>query len=172
MNGKRAPASTTSWLKAEGPVSDSAAEGPRERAVTQEIEVTGPPDQRAGQPCLLVIASQPAYADTLIARLGVGQRQIEVAHAGIEGLRLIDLIRPDIVMCDLELRGMPNAHAIARTLRSDPGFDDLYLVGLTGRELAICEEDGIRAGFDEIVPKSGDVAAIEEIIRKLCYEVG
>jgi CheY-like chemotaxis protein len=172
MNGKRAPASTTSWLEAEGPESDSAAGGPRERAVTQEIEVTGPHDRRAGQPCLLVIASHPGYADTLRERLGVGKRQIEMAHAGIEGLRLVDLIRPDIVLCDLELRGMPSAHAIARTLRSDPAFDDLYLIGLTGRELTICEEDGIRAGFDEIVPKADEVAAIEQIIRKLCYEMG
>jgi hypothetical protein len=66
----------------------------------------------------------------------------------------------------MELRGIPSAYAIARTIRSDPGFKHVHLVGLTGHELGASEEYAVRAGFDEIVQKSGDIGPIEEVIRR------
>jgi CheY-like chemotaxis protein len=171
MSGKRIPASTGTWqdTRAQAPGSASSRESrprPVTREVTREIDVSGTSLPQEGQPCLLIIASYSPYADALWELLRVGERQVEMAADGLQGLRLADLIRPDILLCDLELRGIPSAYAIARTLRSDPGFQHVHLVGLTGHELGASEEYAIRAGFDEIVQKSGDIAPIEEVIRR------
>jgi CheY-like chemotaxis protein len=173
MSGKRGPASTGTWrdTRAQAPGSPGRREL-EARPVTQEIEVSGtgllPYD---GQPCVLIVASYSPYADALWELLRVGERQVEMASDGLQGLRLADLVRPDILLCDLELRGIPSAYAIARTIRSDPGFQHVHLVGLTERDLGPSQEYAIRAGFDEIVQKSDDMSPIEDLIRRRCLQV-
>jgi CheY-like chemotaxis protein len=144
----------------------SPAIGTRDRPRTREIDVPAIGLEWPREPRVLVVASYPAYADGLTQLLRTEDRQVEVASSGIEALQLAGRSQPDIVLCDLELRGAPTAHGLARALRADPCFHDVYLVGLTVKALAGCEAEALRSGFDEVLQKSGDIEPIEELIRK------
>lgn len=163
MTGKRAPQPPASARPNDPHEATSTPADGGKRSVTVEVVIASGL-ARQPTPCVLVIASYRGYADGLRALLRVDSRQIEMAHDGVDGLRVAGLIKPDIVLCDLELRGIPSAFGIARALRSDPSLEHVYLVGLTGNDPASCEEYALRSGFDEIVRKSGDISPIEAII--------
>jgi CheY-like chemotaxis protein len=139
------------------------------RRITSEFE-TVPADPRLDcQPCLLIIASKSVNAEALRELLQLDHRRIEVATDGAEALRLADLIRPDMVLCDLQLKGAPSAYAVAQALRSDPLFEHIYLVGLTSVAGPAPEEFAIRSGFDQVMPLSGDIRELEGLIQRLWF---
>ena len=141
----------------------------RSRRITAEFVAVEADPQRGFQPCLLIIASRSVNAEALRELLQVDERRIEVATDGAQALRLIDLIQPDLVLCDLQLKGAPGAYGLAQALRSDPSFEHIYLVGLTSTAGAAHDEVALGAGFDHVMPLSGDVRQLEELIDRLWF---
>jgi two-component system phosphate regulon response regulator PhoB len=139
------------------------------RRISQEFTAF-PRDSRLGpQLCVLVVASSSTDAEALQELLQVDQRRIEIATDGAHGLRMADAIRPDMVLCDLQLKGAPSAYGVAQALRSDPAFEHIYLVGLTSLRVAAHEEFALRSGFDRVMPLSGDIDDIELLIHELWF---
>jgi CheY-like chemotaxis protein len=137
----------------------------RSEPVTQEIELPPRPADRS-QPCVLVVSSQLSYASAVCELLRVDGRRVDPAGTGLEALRLLAMIDPDIVLCDLEMRGIPSSYGVARAVRSHPGLEHVRLIGLTARDPAACQEQAMRAGFDDVVRKTGDIAPIEAVIAR------
>jgi CheY-like chemotaxis protein len=136
-----------------------------ERIVTREVEVGGP--SPAGAPlCVLVISSRSSDVTALRQLLSRDQREIEFASHGLEAMRLTDLLKPDLVLCDLQLPGTPSAYAVAQALRSDPSLGHVYLVGLTRVAGTAVEQGALRAGFDRVLSFAEDALQIEAIIQE------
>jgi CheY-like chemotaxis protein len=142
----------------------------KDTRITTEFEVAASDPQPGFQPVVMIVAAKSVNAHALRELLTVEHRQIEVASAGIEALRLADLIRPDLVLCDLQLPGAPSAYALAQALRSDPALDHAYLVGLTSIAVPAYEEYALRAGFDQVMHQPCDVAVIERLIQALWFD--
>lgn len=72
---------------------------------------------------VLVVDDHPSTAHGLAALLD-RQSDLEVlgvAGAVEEALRIVGELRPDVVVCDIELNGAPGGFEIARRLQGEPG---------------------------------------------------
>jgi DNA-binding response OmpR family regulator len=92
---------------------------------------------------LLIIEDDPAVRALLVTTLERGGFQVTTAVSGEEGLRLIEELRPQLVILDLTLPGM-NGLDLCRTIRRDPWMANLPVLMLTGRS----EDDDMVAGFE------------------------
>jgi CheY-like chemotaxis protein len=142
-------------------------EGPAERTVTSEFEAVATSAERGGKLCLLIVASKLVNAEALRELLSGDQRRVEIAISGPEALRLADRIQPNMILCDLQLPGTPSAYAFAQSLRSDPLFEPVYLIGLASNAIPAHTEFAMRSGFDQVLPLAGDTRLIEELIDRL-----
>jgi CheY-like chemotaxis protein len=114
-----------------------------------------------------VIDAYRALADGLHELLRHDGWRVARAYDGIEGLRLAASLRPDVVFCDLQLGGPPDAHEVARALRASLSEKPIHLVGLTTAHLRDCPQDRSATGFDEILQKPVHFKQIEAILASL-----
>jgi len=118
------------------------------------------PPARSSQPLrILVVEDNRDAADSLRMLLEVLGYEVEVAYTGTDGVRLAEVIRPHVVLCDIGLPGM-DGFAVASALRGNPKMADARLIALTGYGQ---EEDRKRtraAGFDEHLTKPADPVAL------------
>jgi len=163
------------WARSPGepvegePLPNIWREQSRARRITREIEV---PEATAllgaSASVILTIDAYRPLANALHDLLGARGWQVEKAYDGREALRLIELLRPDVVVCDLELRQRPSAFDLASVLRAHPRYEDIFLVATTSREIAECQEQTLAMGFDAILQKPVDVETIEALIAERC----
>ena len=113
---------------------------------------------------MLVVDDNIAAAQMLsllVSRLG--GHQVDTVHDGPSAIEKVRSSHPEIVLLDIGLPAM-DGYEVGRTIRSDPRFDDVLIVALTGYGQ---DEDRLRsrdAGFDEHLVKP---AAIEDLERVL-----
>ena len=91
-------------------------------------------------------------AETLCETLELAGHEAEAAFDGPAAIRKAMEFRPDVVLCDIGLPGMPG-HEVARAFRADPSLRTLYLVALSGYALPgdlLCSQE---AGFDRHLAK-------------------
>ena len=136
----------------------------RER-ITREIEVPHAVAGREKGPAILLIDGYQVLTDALHELLRGDGWQVRKAYDGKDGLRLAELLRPDIVFCDLELRGRPDADDVARILRERSEGWPLLLVGLTTMAWG-GPEGAVPTGFDKVLQKPVDIEQIEAIVRQ------
>lgn len=133
------------------------------------VELAAPPSE-ANQPMakdansvglrVLVIEDNVDAAESLCILLQLNGHTTEKAHSGPAGVKAAQAFLPDAVLCDLGLPGL-DGYDVARSLRAEPRFKEVYLVALTGYGQ---EEDQRRtreAGFDLHLVKPVDHAALE-----------
>jgi CheY-like chemotaxis protein len=87
---------------------------------------------------------------------------VEEASSGAQGIDLVRLKRPEIVLIDLGLPGV-DGYAVARALRASPGGEALLLVAITGYGRPSDRRQAQEAGFDAHLTKPvspPDLAAI------------
>jgi DNA-binding response OmpR family regulator len=115
-------------------------------------------------PLVLIIEDNADTADSLAAflRLGCGF-QVATARDGLAGLRMAVADPPDAVVCDLGLprrNGLLVAEELADTLPTRP-----LLIAVTGYADQVPEELARDAGFDHLLAKPADPAALGGLIR-------
>jgi CheY-like chemotaxis protein len=74
--------------------------------------------------------------------------------------------RPHVVFLDIGMPGM-SGYEVAQAVRSDPQFDEVRLVALTGWGGAADRARSREAGFDAHLTKPATVAAIESALARL-----
>jgi two-component system CheB/CheR fusion protein len=87
----------------------------------------------------------------------------ESAGTGIEGLALVERVRPDVAIVDLGLPEMDGLE-LARRLRSDPRHAHIYLIALTGYDQPADRAAVRGAGFDMHMVKPVD---LDELVARL-----
>lgn len=115
--------------------------------------------QTAGGRRILLIEDDPHVAETLAELLALEGFRMTVAHdaeAGLAGAAAL----PELVLCDLTLRGRLDGHSFARACRADPVLRGLRLVAVSGYCSAQDRREAIAAGFDDLIAKPVDVARV------------
>lgn len=138
------------------PVAPSSSSGERARA---EAPAPGTGSARR----ILVVDDNQDAASSLAAMLRVMGHEVQVAHDGLEALRVGAAFQPDLMLLDI---GMPklDGHEVCRRLREEPWGRQVIVAALTG----FGQEDDRRrsreAGFDFHLVKPLDPAALEGLL--------
>lgn len=115
---------------------------------------------------ILVVDDNQDSAASLTLLLELSGHQTEMAHDGLEALRVFESFQPDVVLLDIGLPKL-NGYEVARKIRSLPGGDRISLVALTGWG----QEDDLRktreAGFDKHLVKPANYAVLTAYLETL-----
>ena len=111
---------------------------------------------------VLIIEDNRDAADSLRDVLECCEYEVEVAYDGFEGLTKARENKFEVILCDIGLPGMDGL-AVARALRADHAFKDVYLVALSGYALPEDVERTFAAGFDQHLAKPPNLCELEQI---------
>ena len=112
---------------------------------------------------ILIVDDNEDGASSLSMLLKFGGHETFIAHDGREALRLVNELRPDVVLLDIGLPGM-SGYEVCRAIREVPWGRDIVLVAVTGWGQ---EDDRVRsreAGFDAHIVKPVDPDVLAKII--------
>jgi CheY-like chemotaxis protein len=93
----------------------------------------------------------------------LGDHEVETAFDGPSALVSIEAKRPEIVLLDIGLPGM-DGYEVARTLRADRRFDDVFLVAVTGYGQEDDRQRAKAAGFDRHLVKPVETSKLRELL--------
>jgi PAS domain S-box-containing protein len=114
---------------------------------------------------ILVVEDNTDVAEVLATLLEKNGHEVIVTSTARAGLDVVHRGRADIVVCDIGLPGM-SGYEFARALRDD-GFEEIPLVALTGYGENDARHRSAQAGFDTHLTKPIDIAALEDVLRRL-----
>jgi CheY-like chemotaxis protein len=112
---------------------------------------------------VLLIDDNIDAAESLAQLLSLSGHDTRTAGDGLEGLRVAEQFRPEVVFCDLGLPGM-SGYEVARNLRALPFGRGMILAALTGYGQPGDREKTAQAGFDAHLVKPVDPTVIESFL--------
>lgn len=85
----------------------------------------------------------------------------EVAHAdeGKQGLKIMDIQKPDLLLLDIQMPGM-DGFQVLETIRRNPAFNDLPILLLTSLDRQHLKIKGLELGADDYITKPYDQAEL------------
>ena len=140
--------------KSDGPGkgSEFSVRLPLAREPHAEIPASRPlPKLRKGAR-VVVIEDNLDSREMLCELLGLAGYECHSTDTGSAGLELLARSSPDVAIIDVGLPGMDGLE-LARHIRADPKYSNLYLIALTGYGRASDRARALEAGFDEHVVK-------------------
>jgi CheY-like chemotaxis protein len=94
--------------------------------------------------------------------------EVRCASDGKEGIELAAVIRPDLILLDIQLPTM-DGYAVARNLRLNPDLADVPIIAVTSYAMPGDREKTMEAGCSGYIEKPIDPATFEEQVGKyLC----
>jgi CheY-like chemotaxis protein len=117
---------------------------------------------------LVVEDSQTQAAQLKMVLEKAGDLTVELAHNGLDGLRLAQEVPPDLIVLDVVLPDM-DGFQVCRRLKRDPATMNIPVIMLTEKSSANATASGLQAGADDYIPK--DIFASEHLIETL-HELG
>lgn len=143
---------------------------PRDALVTFMKENRIPLDQLdSGKKRVLVVDDDEAIVEMFTELLGRdGRFEVRTASTGYEAGIITEQFRPDVILLDFKLPDI-NGNMVCRTIRSNPNYQDMKIIVISG--VADPEEIAeIRAaGADEFIRKPFDinmvVAKMTELLK-------
>ncbi len=118
----------------------------------------------AGRRILVVDDNVPA-AKLLVRLLAkFGPHEIVTAHDGEGAIAAAEAYRPQLILLDIGLPKL-DGYEVSRRLRSNPAFDDVLLVALTGYGTDADRRRSLDAGFDEHVTKPPSVEMLQKVLK-------
>lgn len=116
----------------------------------------------------VMIADDYAALRAALARALRVNSQIEVvgeASDGYSAVRLAALLRPDVVLMDINMPGLDGVEATRRIVQQDP---DVKVVGLSVHCFEFYARQMLDAGAHAYVLKDADVGELLEVIEAVC----
>lgn len=140
---------------------------------SQPNETTGEPllhsrspktEERKGH--ALVVDDVPDVTDMLSVLLGHAGWEVVTAASAAAALAAAREAQFDIVISDI---GMPmmNGYELARTLRSQPGYEKIPMVAVTGYSMFDDRERSLAAGFNAHLTKPIEPHVLLDLIETL-----
>jgi PAS domain S-box-containing protein len=93
--------------------------------------VSGPWAEGASGRRIMVIDDNKDAADLMARLLKTAGNEVCIAYDGPSAIHELAAFGPDLVFCDIGMPGM-NGYDVARKIRENPRFANLFLVALTG----------------------------------------
>ena len=118
---------------------------------------------------IVVIDDDAAIRDSLMDLLGMENLHCVSAGSGQDGLDLVDSIKPQLVVTDVQLPDI-TGYQVCQEMKRDPGSRHIPVVMITGRFTEPEDKvQGFESGADEFFAKPFDpflfVARIKSILR-------
>jgi CheY-like chemotaxis protein len=112
---------------------------------------------------VLVVDDNIDAADSIAALLSLSGHEVQTAHDGHAALRIALSFRPEFVFLDLGMPGL-DGFAVAQRLRSEPGFETVRLIAVTGYGTEEDRRRSLEAGFDQHYLKPVDPRFLESLL--------
>jgi len=117
-------------------------------------------------PRILYIEDEPLnrrLVQTILAR--VDYRYLEAAN-GVEGIKIAESERPDLILVDINLPNM-NGYEVLRALRNNLMTTHIPIVALTAHIMNGDQRDIMAAGFDGYLAKPVNKIVVRTLIERI-----
>ena len=114
---------------------------------------------------VLVIDDVEDQATTFAALLRKAGHEVHIVRDGHGAVDAVYRIRPEFVFIDLALPGMDGWH-VAKLLRSDPSFEEMRIIAVTGFADDAARRRSREAGIDWHLVKPIDMAFVESLLGR------
>lgn len=101
---------------------------------------------------VLVIEDDIRWRTWVEANLESAGHKVHAAPDGLAGLDMAAKVRPDIILCDIEMPRL-NGFGVLEALRQQPGLSDIPFVFLTSRNARVDQRKGMALGADDYLTK-------------------
>ena len=122
-----------------------------------------PPSQPLQRRRVLVVDDNIDQARTLAVLLDDMGHETEFALSGRAALDVARRFRPDVVVLDLALPDMDGA-LVCRQLRTEPGFERVRILMVTGSVREGDRERALESGCDQFLQKPVDPRFLESLL--------
>jgi DNA-binding response OmpR family regulator len=122
------------------------------------------PARAAGRPKILAVDDSATYLEELAAQLQLDGYDVIKARSGDEALEVLTVEPVECILLDLLMPGLSGLETCRRIKRS-PHWRHVPLVMLTAREERDALIEGLAAGADDYVVKSGDFEVLKQRLR-------
>ncbi|HSR41429.1 MAG TPA: PAS domain-containing protein, partial [Longimicrobiales bacterium] len=139
-------------------------EGAPERGLPRTESAEAP--ERAPARRVLVVEDNLDAAHIFEQLLRIQGHEVTVAHDAASALDAVAEAPPDIVLCDINLRGEVDGYGLASALREIPELSGLRLVAVTGYGREADRIRALEAGFDAHLVKP---VGADDLDRVLAY---
>jgi DNA-binding response OmpR family regulator len=126
-------------------------------------EVDGPLSL-LGPKKILAVDDSPTYLQALASQLAQDGYDVVLARSGEEALDLLAVQTVDCILMDLMMPGLSGQEA-CRRIKESPVTRDIPLMMLTALEERSAMLEGMSAGADDYIPKSGDFEVLRARLR-------
>jgi DNA-binding response OmpR family regulator/anti-sigma regulatory factor (Ser/Thr protein kinase) len=113
---------------------------------------------------ILAVDDSVTYLQTLAAHLREDGYDVVPARSGQEALDLLAVQTVDAILLDVVMPGMSGQEA-CRRIKSSPRWQDVPLIMLTARDEREAMIEGIEAGADDYITKSGEFDVLKARLR-------
>lgn len=121
-----------------------------------------PPEQQAARPHVLVIDDDPAARDLIMRALARDGLRVITAADGDSGLRLAQMLRPQVITLDIMMAGI-DGWSVLTALKADPELANIPVVMLT---MVDERRRGFTLGAADYVTKPIDRDRLVALIRQ------
>jgi CheY-like chemotaxis protein/two-component sensor histidine kinase len=106
------------------------------QALTASIEIPGEQALQHGpaQPCILIIDDEPVDRYILVRLLEQQPCIVEQAASGLEGLKILQEIKPDLIFLDLNMPGL-SGYEVLNHIKAHPATRNIPVAVVTSAEL-------------------------------------
>ena len=120
---------------------------------------------------ILIADDDPYIQRSLSFVLRKERFEVEVASNGEEALNKARELKPKIIILDLMMPKL-NGFAACRSIKSDPGTKNSYVIMLTAKGQEVDREMGLREGADEFMTKPFSPKEIVAKVRSILETFG
>jgi signal transduction histidine kinase len=117
---------------------------------------------------VLIVDDDPTARETLVAMLEGEGYDLQLAKDGIQALRMLEQVQPDLILLDIMMPGM-DGFEVCRRIRSTPALAEVPIIILTALDDRDSLLRGIESGADDFLTKPVDrrelIARLRTIIR-------
>lgn len=116
---------------------------------------------------ILIVEDNQDAAETLGLLLELVGHEVKLAFDGSAALPAAREFRPEVVISDIGLPGDMDGYAVARALREEPVFENLWLIALSGYADEESRRRSAASGFDLHLAKPVDFSALESTLAQI-----
>src|SRR5256885_16440111 len=116
-------------------------------------------------PRVLVVEDNPANMMLVVAVLERGGFQNAQAYSAEEARRLLETVRPDVILMDIQLPG-EDGLSLTRELKASPSTAHIPIIALTAHAMKGDEIQALAAGCDAYVAKPIDTPNFAAFVRQ------
>lgn len=139
----------------------------RAKSEEADIELYVKPSEPDADSSIVVVDHNEELADLVRLRLELQGYDVHVAADGVNGLRLVEDKRPDLVLTELSLPGMDGYELIRRIRRTGDGTHQSKVMVLTGKGFDMDVQACFDMGVADYVRKPFSPIELEARIRRL-----